>query len=164
MNFYQQETFRDRIRLKFNLETVIQKLNSFNSCCKFFVDLNTSIYIFDITQFIVEFLQLKDIGIESAGEIVLKSIKNVCITMNRSQHVMFDNLSQFVAGQKKYEKKVVRSEELIDDCYSSEKYQFKYTIQTEKWHRNMINDFLQFKSFLVSINFLHFVFKIIYKI
>jgi hypothetical protein len=34
MNFYQQERFRDKMRLKFHLETVIQKLNSFNSCCK----------------------------------------------------------------------------------------------------------------------------------
>ena len=103
--------------------------------------------------FLVEFVKINELELENGlnleRQIILGSILSAC-SHSRSQHVMFDNLSIFLSSQKKYEKRVGKLEEFIDECYSSEKYPFKRTTQTGSYMRNMIDDFFKIKNLLVN--------------
>lgn len=65
-----------------------------------------------------------------------------------------------ILNQKKYEKKVFKLEDFIDDCYSSEQFNFKQMIQNEKMANNLINDFFKFQNLLVCLLKLLYIFQI----
>ena len=50
---------------------------------------------------------------------------------------------------KSNKQKIIKIEDIIDESYSNEKYKFKLIIQTEKDFKNLIDDFFQFKYYLV---------------
>ncbi len=80
-------------------------------------------------------------------EILLNLIKNS--VTNRNENPLYrDMFSTF--NQKKYQQKLIRLEEFIDDCYANENFQFKYSIQTNKSLNNLVDDFFTFRYYLVN--------------
>lgn len=66
----------------------------------------------------------------------------------RSSH--FGNLLGILKA-KKYEKRVIKLEEFIDDCFSNEAYNFKIEVQTERNMRNLFQKFIDFENLAVNI-------------
>jgi hypothetical protein len=89
-------------------------------------------------------------------EKILNSFKKVI--QKRYTSVNFLDLQEYLnlrRNQKsiKTKQKIIKLEDMIDECFSSEIFQFKLLMQTEKEFSNLFDDFFRYKYFLVYFNF-----------
>ncbi len=73
----------------------------------------------------------------------------------RYTSINFKNLQDYLNQRRnqrsiKNKQKIIKLEDMIDECFSSELYQFKLLMQTQKEFSNLIDDFFKYKYFLVS--------------
>ncbi len=83
----------------------------------------------------------------------IQEFKNSLINglYNRIHSIHFSKLDQFLINQqKKYEKRIIKYEDFVDDVYAYEQYQFKQFIQMNLNLSNLLQDYLTFKYYLVS--------------
>lgn len=122
-DFFQQQRLRDKLKLRFAIEKFLSD-DSFKS------------------RFAM--IPLNDANLES----VARSIdSNELGKRYRSSH--FANLLGILKA-KKYEKRVIKLEEFIDDCFSNEAYNFKIDVQTERSMRNLFQKFIDFENLAVN--------------
>ncbi|CAF1023823.1 unnamed protein product [Brachionus calyciflorus] len=116
VKFFEQETFRDKFRLKFSVE-------------KFIADPSIEIVI---------------LSNDDSNEKLINQISNGLGQRYKSQ--LFKNLSEFLSET---DKKILKFEEFIDSCLTSNKNNdFKYKIQEQIKHRNLMENYFYFKNYL----------------
>lgn len=72
------------------------------------------------------------------------------LTEKRIRSQIVEQMSDYLASVRKYDRRVIPLEDFIDDCYSNEQYNFKLNIQTESRFRNIVDEFFQHKHLLVK--------------
>lgn len=83
-------------------------------------------------------------------ESVVDWINNKTNLGKRYRSCEFQNLF-LILKSKKYEKRLVKFEEFIDDCYSNENFNFKIDVQTDKKMRNLFQKFIDYENLLVRV-------------
>lgn len=116
---------------------------------------------FDIYEF--SFFKVSILALDNLDDISHDNLMNMVNGMTRKRHeiLYYSEMSIFIK-QRKYMKKVIRIEDFIDDMYSQNARigqvdkdtkemhkSYKLIIQTQPNFSNLIEDFFQFKYFLV---------------